>query len=157
MRISIEKITMGNKIKLLTVIPLILLLNACQTKPPGIYYGNGTIKIRGPYELSDTITISPGTLVKFEIAEEGFYIFMHYVEGKLTIANGGKIIAKGTKDKPIIFECEGTADIIFESSASNESVLDYCNFIEAYLHVYNSSITIRECTQNGNPIPDYPR
>lgn len=71
----------------------------------------------------------------------------------------------GTEEAPITLETtnggsypySGTG-VNIESTASNESILEYCYFKEnVYFGVHNSSITVRSCTKDGNPVENHPR
>ena len=137
-----------DKIKIyITIFIMIVLINSCGINDVGIYYSEGSIKVRGYNELRDTLTISPGTKVCFESYYLPIFDFSGHA-GELVVKEGGKLIARGTKEKPIVFESiyKHTSDgLYFESSASNESILEYCEFREGVVVNISNSMTVQYC------------
>jgi len=99
-----------------------------------------------------TLTITPGTVVKFAwIDEDGDEIG----DGELTVE--GRLIASGTPDKPILFtsakEQPAQKDWTFvQISVSKDSRVEHCIFEYAFsgLQVHYSTATIRESLFRNN-------
>lgn len=95
-----------------------------------VYIVDGVLSINGA-----TLTIEPGTVVKFE---KGSYINVG------NSSNGSAIIANGTVDKPIIFTSNAPTPtkgdwngIFFEDGTASTTSLKYCKFY--YSGGYSSS------------------
>ena len=115
---------------------------------------SGEVHIRGKVLVKHgvTLTILPGTAVKFLWSDEN----------KDDIGDGelnceGRLIAKGTKDKPIIFTSGQPTpkkkDWTFVMVTLNkDSALEYCTFEYAFtgLQVHFSTATVRNCTIRNN-------
>ncbi len=93
-----------------------------------------------------TLTILPGTIIKFPWIDEDKN---NIGDGELTIE--GRIIAKGTKDKPIVFTSAQPKpkmkDWTFVQIAmSRNSIVEYCKFEYAFtgLQVHYSTGTIKD-------------
>ena len=106
----------------------------------------GTVVLRGQNVVRRgvTLTLLPGTVVKFAwIDENGDNIG----DGELTVE--GRIIAKGTKENPILFtsakESPAPKDWTFvQISVSKDSLIEHCIFEYAFsgLQVHYSTATI---------------
>ena len=136
------------KLKLLLAsIISILILNSCDR--PAIFYGEKEITVEGENTISNTLIISPGTKVYFMTIKTFSLISWSRQKGKLTIKNGGKILAQGTKGEPIIFETDsmgfGSSNIEFSSNASDDSILEYCKFNNRMKVNISNSMTIQYC------------
>lgn len=109
---------------------------------------SGTVILRGQNVVRRgvTLTIEPGTVVKFAwIDEDGDDIG----DGELTVE--GRLVASGTPDKPILFtsarENPAPKDWTFvQISVSKDSRVEHCIFEYAFsgLQVHYSTATIRE-------------
>lgn len=93
-----------------------------------------------------TLTILPGTIIKFAWSDEEDD---HVGDGELTVE--GRLIAKGTKEAPILFtsaqEKPAMKDWTFvQISVSRDSIVEHCIFEYAFsgLQVHYSTATIRE-------------
>lgn len=126
-----------------SIIMVMIFLSACGDQR-GIYYGDGTIDVKGKNTIYNTMTISPGTTVTFYPVTINFGIglFGGYENGELIIGSGGKLLAQGTKDKIITFE---GGNITFNSDASNESIMEYCEFKEGVKVNISNSMTVQYC------------
>lgn len=99
-----------------------------------------------------TLTIQPGTTVRFAWADEdGNGIG----DGELSVE--GRLVARGTRDQPITFtsarEQPAPKDWTFVViSTSRESVIEYCVFEYAFtgLQVHLSSTAVRNCRFRRN-------
>ena len=131
-----------------SIIMVMIFLSACGDQR-GIYYGDGTIDVKGKNTIYNTMTISPGTTVTFYPVTINFGIglFGGYENGELIIGSGGKLLAQGTKDKIITFEA---GSITFNSDASNESIMEYCEFKEGVVVSISNSMTVQYCKFNGD-------
>jgi len=115
---------------------------------------SGTVILRGQtvVKRGATLTILPGTVVKFEwIDEDGDEIG----DGELTVE--GRLVAKGTKDRFIVFtsarENPGMKDWTYvQVSVNKEAVVEYCRFEYAFsgLQVHYSTGTVRNCVFRNN-------
>ena len=93
-----------------------------------------------------TLTILPGTVVKFPWVDEDKN---GIGDGELTIE--GRIIAKGTKDRPIVFTSAQPKPKIkdwtfVQIAMSKNSIVEYCKFEYAFtgLQVHYSTGTIKD-------------
>jgi hypothetical protein len=141
---------MKNNIKLfLVLMSLVFLFTACEQlgfKSRGIKTSNGLIEVIGNNTVTGTMTINPGTTVKFE---ETTSIFAGGGEqGELEFVNGGKLLAQGTAAQPIIFENSPPSGghMYLRDTADNNSIIEYCQ-IGIPLDIYNSA-TIQKCKFN---------
>ena len=110
---------------------------------------SGTVILRGQNVVrrGTTLTILPGTVVKFAwIDEDGDNIG----DGELTVE--GRLIAKGSKEQPIVFtsakEKPAMKDWTFvQISVSRDSQVEHCIFEYAFsgLQVHYSTAAIRDC------------
>lgn len=102
-------------------------------------------KLRVPKGV--TLTIKPGTVLKFErpgFCDDG------NVDPSITVE--GKIIAIGDKENPIIFtsaqknERSAFGEVYIPNAS--DSTFEYCNFKYAHwaLHVHDSNVTVKNCT-----------
>lgn len=118
-----------------------LCLNVCenrQPETPSITESPGLVVIRGATNtLTNTMTLQPGTTVQFASIITAYHsggLGCGYEndrqQGRLTISDGGKLIAQGTADNPVIFEISNgdTGLLIFEETADSSSTLEYCEF-----------------------------
>lgn len=115
---------------------------------------NGTVVLRGQNVVRRgvTLTLEPGTVVKFAwIDEDGDDIG----DGELTVE--GRLIAKGTRDKPILFtsakESPEPKDWTFvQISVSKDSLVEHCIFEYAFsgLQVHYSTATIHNSLFRNN-------
>lgn len=115
---------------------------------------SGTIVLRGQNVVRRgvTLTILPGTIIKFAwIDEDGDEIG----DGELTVE--GRLIAKGTEEKPIVFTSAkaspGAKDWTFvQISVSKDSLVEHCIFEYAFsgLQVHYSTATIRQSLFRNN-------
>ena len=139
--------------EVILIMLILLFINGCNFDPayPKIIFGEKEIIVKGPNEIRDTLTISPGTTVRIEDIEGRIDVFPLYNVGKLTILEGGKLIARGTKENPIVFIKRSFGvdpGLYFESSASNESILEYCEFREGVVVSISNSMTVQYCKFN---------
>ncbi|MBI5665444.1 MAG: right-handed parallel beta-helix repeat-containing protein [Nitrospirae bacterium] len=125
---------------------------------------SGSILIDGDIYVppGTTLTIKPGTMVKFKRidADSGRNLFEtdspYYPQAEIIVR--GKIIARGTKDKPIVF----TSSEVTASPAdwgainllgSRDNVFEHCKVLCAYngIHAHSSSALIShsEFMKNG--------
>jgi len=98
----------------------------------------------------ETMTIEPGT--KVFMSPDVILFFIPAGEtGELIIKDGGKLIAQGTKDNPIIWgeDRTGGGHIYFQETASDESIIEYCEFNEGYPITVENSTTIQYCKFNN--------
>jgi len=146
---------MNKTLFLIALVLVTLFLNACNQ--PGILYGKKTIEITGKNWLSDTMTIKPGMEVNFFSSISDLLLTTTFDHGELIVCDGGKIIAQGTVDNPIIFTIKDNssfARLVFAADSSAESILEYCEFNNTfYIDVYCSTVTFRNCRRNGQPYP----
>ena len=87
------------------------------------------IIIRGPKTISgETYEIKPGATVRFKCSKYGFGEDKE--EGQLVFTNGGKLVANGQEERIILEAGEGYYEgrVVFEASASTESIVQYCEF-----------------------------
>lgn len=113
-----------------------------------------TYVIKGGKTITNgaTMKIEPGAKIRFvtvEIPGPGGTI---HKSGTLTFTGGSKMIAKGTKENPIVFESEikggyGGA-INFKEDSSNETILEYCKFEGKTGFGLSNSGTIQYCKFN---------
>lgn len=109
---------------------------------------SGTVILRGQNVVRRgvTLTILPGTVVKFAwVDEDGDGVG----DGELTVE--GRLIARGSKEKPILFtsakESPAPKDWTFvQISVSRDSVVEHCIFEYAFsgLQVHYSTAAIRQ-------------
>lgn len=109
---------------------------------------SGTVILRGQNVVrrGTTLTILPGTVIKFAwIDEDGDDIG----DGELTVE--GRLIARGTKEKPILFTSAKESPVpkdwtFVQISVSRDSVVEHCIFEYAFsgLQVHYSTATIRQ-------------
>jgi parallel beta-helix repeat protein len=109
----------------------------------------GTVILRGQtvVKRGTTLTILPGTVVKFEwIDEDGDEIG----DGELTVE--GRLVARGTKERFITFtsarENPGMKDWTYvQISVNKDAVVEYCRFEYGFtgVQVHYSTATIRNC------------
>lgn len=102
-----------------------------------IKYEPGKVIIHGRNTLTETITLEPGTMVVFQ-SYTGFGFSPSVVPGQLTIANGGRLIAKGTKEMPIIFDAGSNEGLIRYEDSSEGNVLEYCEIRHILITIHNS-------------------
>jgi len=109
---------------------------------------SGTVILTGQSVVrrGKTLTILPGTIVKFAWSDENHD---DVGDGELTIE--GRLIAQGTKEQPILFtsaqEKPAMKDWTFvQISVSRDSIVEHCIFEYAFsgLQVHYSTATIRE-------------
>jgi len=115
---------------------------------------SGTVVLRGQNVVrrGATLTILPGTVIKFAwIDEDGDDIG----DGELTVE--GRLIAKGTEEKPILFTSAkaspASKDWTFvQISVSKDSLVEHCIFEYAFsgLQVHYSTATIRQSLFRNN-------
>ncbi len=115
---------------------------------------SGTVVLRGQNVVRRgvNLTILPGTIVKFAwIDEDGDEIG----DGELTVE--GRLIAKGTKEQPILFtsakESPAAKDWTFvQISVSKDSLVEHCIFEYAFsgLQVHYSTATIHKSLFRNN-------
>lgn len=140
---------------LMAIVLMTLFLSVCEEGKQEIITSQGEITIIGYNELTTTMTISPGTTVKFQSYEpSGGPIGCHGLgkPGELKITGGGKLIAQGTKDNPIIFE--GIGNLIFDDTASNESVLEYCQLKDQVHISISNSIVVKYSKFETGPVSE---
>ena len=103
-----------------------------------------TLIIRGKRTISgETLTIEPGTTVKFKTIPGLMDVEYH---GELVLKDGARLIAKGTADNPIIFETEDSSTITFEEDSDGEnSVIEYCKFEKGIEFELNTTVNINQC------------
>lgn len=109
---------------------------------------SGTVVLSGQSVVRRgvTLTILPGTIIKFAWTDEEKDAVG---DGELTVE--GRLIAKGTKEQPILFtsaqEKPAMKDWTFvQISVSRDSIVEHCIFEYAFsgLQVHYSTATIRE-------------
>ena len=110
---------------------------------------SGTVILRGQtvVKRGSTLTILPGTVVKFEwIDEDGDDIG----DGELTVE--GRLVARGTKERFITFtsarENPRMKDWTYvQISVNKDAVVEYCRFEYGFtgVQVHYSTATIRNC------------
>lgn len=115
---------------------------------------SGTVVLRGQNVVRRgvTLTILPGTVVKFAwIDEDGDDIG----DGELTVE--GRLVAKGTRNNPILFtsakESPAPKDWTFvQISVSKNSLVEHCIFEYAFsgLQVHYSTATIHQSLFRNN-------
>lgn len=115
---------------------------------------SGTVILRGQNVVRRgvTLTIEPGTVIKFAwIDEDGDEIG----DGELTVE--GRLVARGTREAPILFtsakEAPRPKDWTFvQISVSRDSLVEHCIFEYAFsgLQVHYSTATIRESLFRNN-------
>ncbi len=114
----------------------------------------GTVYLKGQnvVKRGTTLTILPGTVVKFLWSDEDGD---NIGDGELTVE--GDLIAKGTKDKPILFtsgqEHPKPKDWTFvQLSVSKKSDVEYCIFEYAFsgLQVHYSTASVKNCVFRNN-------
>lgn len=115
---------------------------------------SGTVVLRGQNVVRRgvNLTIEPGTVIKFAwIDEDGDDIG----DGELTVE--GRLIAKGTREKPILFtsaqESPKPKDWTFvQISVSKDSLVEHCIFEYAFsgLQVHYSTATIHKSLFRNN-------
>lgn len=115
---------------------------------------SGVVVLRGQNTVKKgaTLTVEPGTAVRFVWSDEdGDGIG----DGELNVE--GRIVAKGTKDNPVLFtsarEIPDKKDWTFLMvSVSRDSLLEYCTFEYGFtgVQVHYSTATIRNCTFRDN-------
>lgn len=115
---------------------------------------SGTVILRGQNVVRRgvNLTIQPGTVVKFAwIDEDGDNIG----DGELTVE--GRLVAKGTRDNPILFtsgkESPAAKDWTFvQISVSKDSLVEHCIFEYAFsgLQVHYSTATIHKSLFRNN-------
>lgn len=109
---------------------------------------SGTIYVKERLSVPKgvTLTIKPGTVLKFEnpgLCDDGNVDYSVIVEGK--------IIAKGTSEEPIIFTSasnkEASAFGEVYITESKDSLFQNCSFQYSHwgLHVHDSDVTVRNC------------
>jgi len=134
-----------NKIIVYLVVSLSLFIFGCASKP-SITIEPGLITVNGTNYISNTLTIDPGTRVVFKELPEGFVIDpTSGAPGKLIITNGGRLVAIGTKEKPINFVAESKFSAIVFISGNQGSILQYCDFSGFDSIDINDSITMKYC------------
>lgn len=125
---------------------------------------NGTLVLAGDVYVPEgiTLTVEPGTQVKFrridEISDQNMFVpdSPYYPQAELIVR--GRLIAKGTKEKPIVFtsvEMDARAAdwgaINFLGSDGN--VIEYAKILCAYngIHAHGSTVTVTnsEFVKNG--------
>lgn len=94
-----------------------------------------------------TITLEPGSKVKFKTIEL-IQLPADVEEGKLIFLDNGKLLARGTKQNPIVFFTakENVGWLSIEESGNLEgNILEYCKFEGRIIITYKgiSSLTIR--------------
>ncbi len=115
---------------------------------------SGTVILRGQTVVKRgcTLTILPGTVVKFEwVDEDGDEIG----DGELTVE--GRLVARGTKERFITFtsarENPRMKDWTFvQISVNKDAVVEYCRFEYGFtgVQVHYSTATIRNCLFRNN-------
>lgn len=115
---------------------------------------SGTVIIHGQtvVKRGSTLTILPGTVVKFEwIDEDGDEIG----DGELTVE--GRLVAKGTRERFITFtsarDNPRMRDWTYvQVSVNKDAAIEYCRFEYAFsgLQVHYSTATIRDCVFRNN-------
>jgi len=115
---------------------------------------SGTVIVRGQTVVKRgcTLTILPGTVVKFEwVDEDGDEIG----DGELTVE--GRLLARGTKDNVIVFtsarENPRMKDWTFvQVSVNKDAAVEYCRFEYGFtgLQVHYSTAVIRNCLFRNN-------
>jgi parallel beta-helix repeat protein len=115
---------------------------------------SGTVILRGQAVVKRgcTLTILPGTVVKFEwVDEDGDDIG----DGELTVE--GRLVARGTKENVIVFtsarENPRMKDWTYvQVSVNRDAVLEYCRFEYAFsgVQVHYSTAVIRNCLFRNN-------
>ena len=116
---------------------------------------SGTVLLRGDVyvEPNVTLTIAPGTIVKFKRIDEtsGENLFLadspYYPQAEIIIR--GRLVARGTEKEPITFT---SAEIDARPAdwgavnflGSQGSVIDHCRFMFAYngIHAHGSTVTV---------------
>ncbi len=132
----------------------------------------GRIRITGDVYVKEgaTLTIQPGTVIRFDIIDPkldkdgGRNMFR--VEGgpyfpSAEIIVRGRLIAVGTKERPIIFKSSGKgvrpgAWGAINLLGSNGNVVEYCRINDAYIgvHSHSSSVVVmnNEFSNNGTAV-----
>jgi hypothetical protein len=142
-----------------------LLLSVCENNKepevPSITTTLGEILIKGENTPTSTMTLLPGTTVRFESIITAYHssgcdsIEDKTQAGGLILPNGTKLIAQGTKERPIIFitsEKDGsdaTGTLVFEETADNSSILEYCEFKGDISIQISNSMTVQYCKFDG--------
>lgn len=115
---------------------------------------SGTVTLRGQNVVKRgcTLTILPGTVVKFAWIDEDKD---EIGDGELTVE--GRLVARGTKDRRIVFTSAGETpkmkDWTFvQLSVNKESAVEYCTFEYAFsgLQVHYSTAVIRNSLFRNN-------
>lgn len=123
-----------------------LLLNKAYITKDTTWSGTVILTGQNVVRRGITLTILPGTVIKFAWSDEEKDAVG---DGELTVE--GRLIAKGTKEAPILFtsakEKPAMKDWTFvQISVSRDSVVEHCIFEYAFsgLQVHYSTATIRE-------------
>lgn len=115
---------------------------------------SGTVILHGQTVVKRgcTLTILPGTVVKFEWVDEDRD---EIGDGELTVE--GRLVARGTKENPIVFtsarENPRMKDWTYvQISVNRDAVVEYCRFEYAFsgVQVHYSTAVIRNCLFRRN-------
>lgn len=97
-----------------------------------------------------TMKIEPGAKIRFVALEIGGPGGTITKIGGIGFQDNSKMIAKGTKENPIVFELgseKGGGVVNFKEDSSNDTVIEYCEFRKVSLGLSNSVI-VRYCKFN---------
>lgn len=135
------------------IISITFIFTACEQlgfKGRKIEYSDGLIVVRGKNAMTDVMTINPGTIVRFE---ETTGLWGGGEPGELEITDGGKLVAQGTAQSPIVFEngSQSTGHIYLRENASSENMIEYCHNNGIEIDV-ECSVTIERCKFNEGMI-----
>jgi len=125
------------------LVPVVFLINGC-TLNEGLKISNGLIEVYGRCTVNYELTIQPGTKVVFK--EKQTFFIGGGDPGEIEFKDGGKLIAKGTAQNPIVFENMqiSIGHIYLRENASNESIMEYIDINGITINIANSSL-IQKC------------
>ena len=124
------------------LVPVVFLINGC-TLNEGLKISNGLIEVYGRCTVNYELTIQPGTRVVFK--EKQTFFIGGGDPGEIEFKDGGKLIAKGTAQNPIVFETAQVSfgQIYMRSSSIDDSIIEFSKLSNTVVTISNST-TIRK-------------
>lgn len=122
---------------------LTLILTGCAQWWATVFERPETVLIQDTIVWGQTVEFKPGTRI----------IFVEVAQPQLVLRDGAKIIAKGTPDKPIIFEAQKEARVLFMGSGNwEQSLIEYCKFGKDVDLEIEAPLPVRYCKFVGSTL-----